>query len=1465
MKGKGKDKGKGKSKDKGKDKGKGGKSKGKSFGKKGKMNEMTGETSNEDLWWYGDDSYWNEQWQYDVSQVWNSDWSGYDTSNAWDWSEPWSGQGSGQENQSGKPDGGAAGSGKSGAEPAVESLMLSPLISEISFLNQTGLKLQGEICDFQEDLDLLDDVSVVCLDLECETGRFFCDCDACMHVSHVFSQEAKRAKQRRQVVESWLAGESWCSGGLELLRCRGCGAVADELMCHCCAVPLRVDPAVHPASLRSQVLKSGGVGGRGLSEAKGSSNTQQQAFACGWEQQSVSQRADGDLEGSGQGCNEDVCDLESFHISLESSSSDLLSPIQQKVTLVRTDVPTFLNERNNATVSKAAVFESFFDVISPLLTEMTMTDDTSMWWLLDSGASATVMASRFADMYGLNLNQLRTGDVFKAANGSNVDMLGETQVVAKVRMSSWEDGGSVDKKAQIRALVGNVRHNILSTTTLCRMGWEFFQGPDGFEVRDVKSGERMLDTAYFAGCPWVKLKTVEHGPSSRVKQLSFVNEKGQTLCPMTRAAEAALEKHRLQGHTPYDPRCVVCARSKTVFQHRRRKDSLLEVEVQADFGFVTERGEMIDHEQPGVHKILILTELSSNCVGYVVVGQDLRAARNQVAKWLNHFGFTSSQVSIVLHTDSEKAVAELVGRSTERFVFSTRRANPQQHRSVGLAERGVRRLKEGLPMLRAEMNQAGVDLAVTYAGLVDAVTYLALTHNHFSKVHSSEFSPLEYGTQRHLSKPQVAMFGQSCIAELPTSVRKLSPNETRSVEACFIHPGLDTGPVVQALVRSGSEVTLRRFAARNVRPIMPPAWDVKLGVNVFQKLEIHEGLPEHVPLAGGASGGPDALDDETGIIEYPDGAPPELIREMKEPDDEALGPRLKRRSDDMAKSSSSHGALKIARQHPLGQSGSGQVREPASVAAPGGEDDVEVVSPVPAPAAAHVEVRVFPKTPKCVACDTGMNAPGIRHSAECKRRRAEFDANQRESSVSEGTSVRVRDISPAPTPTRSPEEQPLSSPEYLPTTPEDMEVDDVEVSGNPTGRAEEYRSRFKRGPLTPADALEREIRNEVDADGDNVMDFVWSDTGETMCNLFTVSIDVGPVQLRVSNPEFHDESINSIRYNHSKEHACVKAYLGGSEVLIWKPDEVIDDVSLLQLNADLGFQGMQDEIKNMEQCDTGTIINAQKLEELKSEHPTMRVIASRWVSAYKTEDRVRTRIVVKDIARGLSARKLGISSPTPSIESLHAILAMSATRGYRLLGLDVNHAFMHSPLPSSEHITIEMPLSVSLVSGEASFLYLRKSLNGLRDASLHWLRLLSATIQEIGLWSDSVEPCSYHGIVYDGKKRLGAALLVAYVDDILLCSENELVEQHVERTIKKVAPLKATGRVGTAKDGGGELTFIGRKIKRGLDDETILVGVDPLYLSSTFAEFGVTKGSKAAPDVAAQMERTMAEEKERKS
>ena len=52
----------------------------------------------------------------------------------------------------------------------------------------------------------------------------------------------------------------------------------------------------------------------------------------------------------------------------------------------------------------------------------------------------------------------------------------------------------------------------------------------------------------------------------------------------------------------------------------------------------------------------------------------------------------------------------------------------------------------------------------------------------------------------------------------------------------------------------------------------------------------------------------------------------------------------------------------------------------------------------------------------------------------------------------------------------------------------------------------------------------------------------------------------------------------------------------------------------------------------------------------------------------------------------------------------------------------------------------------------------------------------SRTIEKLGLWSDETEPCIYGGYV----KGLGHALLVAYVDDVLLASENEKVQKAVE-------------------------------------------------------------------------------------
>ena len=61
--------------------------------------------------------------------------------------------------------------------------------------------------------------------------------------------------------------------------------------------------------------------------------------------------------------------------------------------------------------------------------------------------------------------------------------------------------------------------------------------------------------------------------------------------------------------------------------------------------------------------------------------------------------------------------------------------------------------------------------------------------------------------------------------------------KTRSIEACFVHSGLNTGPVVQGVFRVEGENVLKRFVARNLRPIFPVAWNHTLGADVFMKFD----------------------------------------------------------------------------------------------------------------------------------------------------------------------------------------------------------------------------------------------------------------------------------------------------------------------------------------------------------------------------------------------------------------------------------------------------------------------------------------------------------------------------------------------------------------------------------------------------------------------------------------------------
>ena len=136
-------------------------------------------------------------------------------------------------------------------------------------------------------------------------------------------------------------------------------------------------------------------------------------------------------------------------------------------------------------------------------------------------------------------------------------------------------------------------------------------------------------------------------------------------------------------------------------------------------------------------------------IGAVVTSEDLVKTRTELVQWLREFGLESGRCSISLVTDSEDAVSDLVAGASEEFVFRVRKTAPQIMRHTALLERGVRKLREALQTLRADLNAEHLDVCFTHVGLSTALMYLCASLNRFSKAHGSELAPCDGGRKTH--------------------------------------------------------------------------------------------------------------------------------------------------------------------------------------------------------------------------------------------------------------------------------------------------------------------------------------------------------------------------------------------------------------------------------------------------------------------------------------------------------------------------------------------------------------------------------------------------------------------------------------------------------------------------------------------------------------------------------------------
>lgn len=288
--------------------------------------------------------------------------------------------------------------------------------------------------------------------------------------------------------------------------------------------------------------------------------------------------------------------------------------------------------------------------------------------------------------------------------------------------------------------------------------------------------------------------------------------------------------------------------------------------------------------------------------------------------------------------------------------------------------------------------------------------------------------------------------------------------------------------------------------------------------------------------------------------------------------------------------------------------------------------------------------------------------------------------------------------------------------DYAPSTPSVALEGPSDMEGISRCMPEELtRDSVKRSSETPVEDLEQEMEIEQDRERRRLIslgDAAFYDMSAMLCE----------------SPSFFQTEciLDSVRFSQgsSTTESCLEVFCGG-KARVWKPSDAIDDSTGEILDGQLTYDGMRAEIQHMNECHVGDQMSVEdwkeKSRQLQKEFGTApRLITTRWVTTAKA-DKVRARIVI----RGLNhqegtARNLGISSPTPSADSLMIMLSLISSQGCLLGACDVSHAFMHTPRKRRD-VAIRMPQSITNPQGETIVLWLRKAFNGFRSASLEWL------------------------------------------------------------------------------------------------------------------------------------------------
>ena len=216
--------------------------------------------------------------------------------------------------------------------------------------------------------------------------------------------------------------------------------------------------------------------------------------------------------------------------------------------------------------------ESGEAIMMPLISSQVSSSEGTCW-LLDSGAATSVLSQNYEGMYRCQAQEDSAGalETYYAANGTPVHMRANVLVSLAFQVVTGASGKKKTQSFKLACCIGDVSHNIISTTQLVKKGWSVIQSPGETYLYHEDSGTLISDVLLWGGTPWLRacraaqpsLKDVSQ-PMELVES-SVVEPEGLKVS-MVGAVELSsqekLRQHVLRGHYPFDPHCLECQQGR---------------------------------------------------------------------------------------------------------------------------------------------------------------------------------------------------------------------------------------------------------------------------------------------------------------------------------------------------------------------------------------------------------------------------------------------------------------------------------------------------------------------------------------------------------------------------------------------------------------------------------------------------------------------------------------------------------------------------------------------------------------------------------------------------------------------------------------------------------------------------------------------------------------------------------------